>query len=107
MAKFYGSVGFTVTKEEPYGSGIWVETIEEKPYYGDILGNSRRWETSGINDNVVVNMTISIIADPYAFENYQNMRYVKWADGVKWKVSSIDGNEYPRLVLSLGGKYNE
>ena len=42
MAKFYGNIGFLDTVEtEP---GIWEETFQEKPYYGDLVRNTSRWQ---------------------------------------------------------------
>lgn len=103
MAKFYGAIGFVNTVEK--NPGVFVETPVEKNYYGDVTRNARRWEsTETINDSVVVNNTISIVADNYAYENIGAMRYVKWS-GVAWKISSID-IQHPRLVLTLGGIYN-
>lgn len=103
MAKFYGVIGYAETTEQ--APGVWTESIVEKNYYGDILKISRRLQsTENVNDDVVVNNQISIVADPYAFLNFMNMRYVVWM-GVKWKVTNIDVQS-PRLILTLGGIYN-
>lgn len=103
MAKWSGKVGFETTLEtEP---GIWKEKIIEKPYYGDVIRNARRLESSGvINDGVNISNEISFVADPYARENFHAIRYIEFM-GTKWKVSNIDV-QYPRLVLSIGGIYN-
>lgn len=103
MAKFCGEVGYITTKEtEP---GIWVEESKEITYYGDLVRNTSKYQPSGgINDNITINNNISIIADPYAMENFQYMRYVKFM-GTKWKIESIDV-QYPRIVLNVGGLYN-
>lgn len=104
MAKFYGNIGFFDTKETK--PGVWEETIIEKPYYGDITSNRSRYQnTSQVNQDIVLSNTISIIADPYAKENFQHMRYVTYL-GAKWKIESIEV-QYPRVILSLGGVYNE
>lgn len=104
MAKFYGEIGFLDTVEtEP---GVWEETFNEKSYYGDLVRNTSRWQSSEkVNDNVSLSNSISIVADPYASENFQKMRYVKFL-GIKWKIESIEV-QYPRLILSIGGMYNE
>ena len=105
MAKFYGKVGYANTAETPPGSGVWIEGITERNYYGDVLKISRRLQGSGgINDNVNINNEISIVADPFAYENFMNIRYVTWS-GVNWKVSNVT-IQAPRLILSLGGVYN-
>ena len=104
MAKFYGEIGFLDTVEtEP---GVWEETFNEKSYYGDLVRNTSRWQSSEkVNDNISLSNSISIVADPYASENFQKMRYVKFL-GVKWKIESIEV-QCPRLILSIGGMYNE
>lgn len=104
MAKFYGNIGFLDTVEtEP---GIWEETYKVIPYYGDIVRDMSRWQSSGqVNDNITLSNNISIVADPYASENFQKMRYVEYL-GVKWKIESVE-IQYPRLILNIGGEWNE
>lgn len=104
MPKWYGKIGYGVTEET--SPGVWTEEIVERQYYGDIIRNLRRLETSDqVNDNVSVSNEISIVSDPYASENFHSVRWVEFM-GAKWKVSSIEV-QYPRLVLSLGGVYND
>lgn len=104
MAKFCGFVGFCETIETSPDVFSKVET--RKKYYGDVLRNTRRWErTEHLNDDLNVSNKISIIADPYAFEKFAFIRYVEW-NNVKWKVSDVD-IERPRLILTIGGVYNE
>lgn len=106
MAKYYGEVGYRTTEETE--TGIWEEVIIPRNYYGDILKNYVR-----NNDNTyistikspVCNNSISIVADPYAFENFQNIVYATYMNA-KWVVTNIDV-QYPRLILTLGGAYNE
>lgn len=103
MAKFYGKVGYATTVET--APGVWTEQIVERPYYGDVSRSSRRLENGiGLNDDVIVNDTISIMADAYAYENFFAIRYVNWM-GANWKVSTVEPQR-PRLILSLGGLYN-
>ena len=103
MAKFYGNVGYVSTKEvEP---GIWDEQVKELPYYGDLVRNTSKYQTSGgVNDNITINNNISIVADPYAMENFQHMRYVIFM-GTKWKIENVEV-QYPRIILTVGGVYN-
>lgn len=103
MAKWYGKIGYAETQEtEP---GIWEELITERAYFGDAIRNTRLLQNSGnINDNVNVGNQISIIADPYAVQNFHVMRYVEYM-GSKWKVSNVEV-QYPRLILTVGGLYN-
>jgi len=103
MAKFYGVIGFVETEET--SPGVWTEKITERAYYGDILQNTKRWQQgANLNDDIVVNNKISILANMYAFQLLDHIRYVNWM-GVNWKISNIDV-EGPRLILTIGGVYN-
>lgn len=103
MAKWFGVIGYAETVETT--PGVWEEQITERSYYGDVIRNTRRLQTANqVNDNVEVSNEISIVADPYAYQNFHAMRYVEWM-GTKWKVSSVDV-QYPRLTLSIGGVWN-
>lgn len=103
MAKFYGVIGYAVTKET--APGVWTEEIAEQSYYGDLTRNMRRLQDSGdLNDDINVANEISIVADPYANANFHSMRYVAFM-GAKWKISKVEA-QYPRLILTLGGVYN-
>lgn len=105
MARFSGLVGYAVQVEDPPSSGIWVDKIIEKRYFGDIDRVSHRYSPSGtLNDNLTLSNEISIIVDPYARENCGNIRYVKYM-GTAWKVTSID-MKFPRIILSIGEIYN-
>ena len=103
MAKFYGAIGYAETVETK--PGVWEEKITERMYYGDLVRNSRRLQTAdNLNDDVNVANDISIIADPFANENFHSIRYVEFM-GAKWKVSNVEV-KHPRLILSVGGVYN-
>ena len=103
MAKFYGAIGYTEMIES--SPGVFKEQITERKYYGDIIRNTRRLQSADkLNDDINVVNEISIIADPYATENFYSMRSVEFM-GAKWKINNVDV-QYPRLVLTLGGLYN-
>lgn len=103
MAKFYGPIGYAETVETK--PGVWEEQITERMYCGDLVRNTRRLQDSGmLNDNINVANEISIVADPFANENFHSMRYVEFM-GAKWKISNVEV-QYPRLILSIGGEYN-
>lgn len=103
MAKFYGEIGYAETVETK--PGVWTEQITARMYSGDILRNfSNIQATSTLNDNINVANEISILADPYAYQNFHAMRYVEFM-GTKWKIKSVDVR-YPRLILTIGGVYN-
>ena len=104
MAKWYGKVGYAVYAEiEP---GTWKEQITEIPYYGDIKSDhfKRQQSSNQVNDNIVISNVISIVADPFAYQNCSNIAYAEYL-GTKWKVTDIDP-QFPRLLLTLGGVYN-
>lgn len=106
MAKFAGKIGYFNTVEEPDGSGIWVQKVIEKTYKGDLTRNNRRLESisSKVNEDIRISNSISILGDPYAFQNFHSIIYVEFM-GTKWRVESVEVN-YPRLDLSLGGVWN-
>lgn len=103
MAKWYGVIGYADTVEvEP---GIWEEQVTERPYYGELIRNTRRLQTTDkVNDDLTISNQISIVSDPYAINNFHAMKYaVLW--GTKWKITSVEV-QYPRLILEIGGKCN-
>lgn len=103
MAKWFGKVGYAITEEtEP---GLWEEIITERSYFGDTYNDRWKRQNSGeVNDNVTISQTISIIADPFAYQNCSNIAYIEYM-GSKWKVSDV-APMYPRLQLTIGGLYN-
>lgn len=105
MAIGHGIVGFVTQKE--IRPGVWSENeIVEREYGYQILSNNRRFESGiGLNDDISISNKISIIADAFANQNYFNIKYIKY-NGAAWKVSSVEINA-PRLMLTLGGIYND
>lgn len=103
MAKFYGKIGFGFTVED--APGVHKDKILERDYYGDLIRNTRRLQPGEhLNDDINISNEISIVADPYAYQNFHSMRYVVFM-GAKWKISNVEV-QYPRLILTLGGVYN-
>ena len=103
MAKFFGKVCYSTTKET--APGVWTPIEEPREYYGDVIRNARKWNSGeSTNDNLDISNEISILADQFALENFNAIKWVEWS-GVKWKVSGVD-ILYPRLTLRLGGVYN-
>jgi hypothetical protein len=104
MAKFYGKIGFVDTKET--SPGIWEEEVDERDYYGDILRISHRNQvTNTMSDDITINNQISVVADPYAYENFFAIKFVRWM-GKPWRITNVE-IQRPRLILTLGGLYNE
>lgn len=103
MAKFYGAIGYVSLEET--APGVITEQIIERMYYGDVVRNTRRMQSSeNLNDDINVSNEISIIADPYALNHFFDMRYIDWMGG-RWKVTNVEV-QYPRLILTIGGVYN-
>lgn len=104
MAKFFGKIGYGVTEE--IRPGVWKNRITERDYYGDLTRNTRRLESaSQVNNNINISNEISIVADPFAYENFHSMLYAEY-NGAKWRISSVEV-QYPRLILSIGGLYHD
>ena len=104
MAKFYGKVGYVTTTETK--PGVWKPQITEIPYSGDVIQNSSRYTPSNesTNDDLNVSVQISIIADPFANQNFHKMRYIEFMGGL-WEITSVKPDR-PRLLLTVGGVYN-
>lgn len=104
MARFHGKVGF-ISYKESEGS-VFKEVATEKYYSGDVTRISRRFEQSDkLNDNLTLSNEISIIADKFAYENFQYIRYVNYL-GANWEVTSATLGERPRIIMQIGGVYN-
>lgn len=103
--RFFGEVGYGEPTETSPGSGVWADAITEVTYSGDVVRNSRRLEEGiGLNEDLTVNNSISIVADEYANKHFFKIKYVKWQD-IRWTVVSVEVKS-PRLILNLGGLYN-
>ena len=104
MAKFYGPIGYSVSTE--VRPGVWKDTIKERNYYGDLIRDTSRWTASqdSTNDDLTINNQISIVADPFAENNFHSMKYVRFM-GANWKITSVEPR-FPRLILSVGGVYS-
>lgn len=104
MAKFYGEIGYAELVEA--FPGIWQEQITARKYCGDVIKDTVSYRGGEhLNDNLAVNNRLSIVADPFAYEKFHAMRYVNWM-GSLWKITSVEVQR-PRLILSIGGVYNE
>lgn len=103
MAKIHTKIGFAQTVEAV--PGVWEEKTIERPYYGELTKNSRKWSSSEtLNDDLTLTNTVSVLADSFAYQNYSAMRYIVLSNS-KWKITSIDIG-HPRLTLTIGGLYN-
>lgn len=104
MRKYYGEIGFAIMEETK--PGVYIPKTVKRFYYGDIIKNTRKLQTtSNLNDDINISNDFSIISDPFSYENFHNIKYLIYLD-TKWKVTSVEV-QYPRLLLSVGGVYNE
>ena len=103
MAKFKGAIGYVSQVET--APGVWEDLATEKNYRGDVILNQQRWQPSeGVNDNLNLDNSISIIADAFAYTNFGYIKYIIW-HGHRWKIQSL-AVARPRIVLQIGGLYN-
>lgn len=104
MPKFFGVIGYADTRETK--PDVYEEVVTEREYFGDVTRNLRRYQQGqNLNDNLELDNAISIVADPFALAHFSQIRYVVW-NGAKWKAKSVEV-QYPRLLLTIGGVYNE
>ena len=103
MSKWFGKIGYAIQEEsEP---GIWEEEIVERDYYGDLLADNRKRQTnSNVLDEITLSNMVSIIADPFAYNNCSCMAYAEIM-GARWKITEVEVKP-PRLNLTIGGVYN-
>lgn len=101
--RFHGKVGYGETVET--SPGVHEDVITERESFGDVIRNSRKLtEGEGVNPDLSVGHSISIVADAYASEHFLEMRYVEWM-GTRWTVTDVEV-ERPRLILRLGEVYS-
>jgi len=104
MGKYCGTIGYGITSET--APGVWEATIVERTIFGDSFKNTSSRESSeNLNDDIRLSTKISFLADPYALQNFHLIKFVSYL-GSLWKIKSVD-EDYPRLILTLGGVYND
>lgn len=104
--KYYGAIGFSEDEVE-VRPGVFRAQIKEYLYTGDYNRVSTAYRTTEqINDDISDSAEISIVGDSHAFKYMSQIKYAVWR-GVKWKVTNIDDAKHPRLILTLGGIYND
>ena len=105
MAKFYGTIGYA--EQVMVRPGVWDDSITKRVCVCDVIRNTSRWSSSpdSTNDDLNINNQFSILADPFAYQNFHSMKYIEFM-GTKWKITNVEV-QYPRLILTVGGVYNE
>ena len=104
MSKFYGKIGYEELSET--SQSVYTPTIVERCFSGQTERNFTRIspQDNSINDDISLSNEISFVADPYALNHFQTIRYVK-IFGARWKVTNVEPR-FPRLYLTIGGVYN-
>lgn len=103
-SRYCGLVGFVKNVET--ARGLFSEVVEARKYYGDISSEGNRYEYKdmSVNNSTYPTMTLAIVADKYAVENYRHIVYAE-VDGMKMKVITAS-HARPYVTLTLGGVYN-
>lgn len=103
MAKFSGNVGYII--EEETAPGVFTQEPIERKMFGDILRASGSFGTGDkVNSDVRIQPRISVVGDAFAYTHFYDIRYVEYL-GHKWDISYIE-IQRPRIILTLGGRYN-
>lgn len=104
--KFSGKAGFRIDDVETE-HGVYEPIVVVKAIKGSVVINHYQHQNSDKStiDNVRITNQLSIVANQFLNEHISNLMYIEF-QGVKWKVESFDIRP-PRVVVSLGGVYNE
>ena len=102
--KWHGNIGYSKTVVT--APGVHTPQITVYEYDGDIIRASTRQagNPDSTNDNLTLNCQISIVADPFAIENFYSMKWIEFM-GTRWRVASVEP-QFPRLLITPGGVYN-
>lgn len=103
MAKYVGRIGIGHTVDKGYG--VYEMVMEEHDIFGDFLQVPKsQLIAAGVNDDITISNRISIFQNSFVMNNLHDIKYLTYG-GAKWKVSSVELN-YPRIILTTGGLYN-
>jgi hypothetical protein len=104
MTRFAGAVGYATSQEG--APGVWSDVLTEKNYYGEVIRDTSRLvpDATQVNADLSLNNAFSIMADAYAMDNVEAMRYVRW-NGHYWTITSVEVRR-PRLILQIGGLWS-
>lgn len=110
MAKFSGVIGFKTALVE-VRPDVYKEIKEEKKVYGDLIKNIKQsTDVNEINGGMNLSVKVSFVADPYTRLNFADIQYIKLSrdkTAKKWRVKSADITQPPRIILEIGGLYND
>ena len=105
MAKWYGKIGYV--SNVLTAPSVWKNQETVREYFGDVTRHSSGWagNSDSTNDDLTVDIQISIVADQFAYQHFSSMKWIELYD-VKWKITKVEPR-HPRLILTVGGIYNE
>lgn len=95
--KYSGNAGFRLEDVE-VEPGVYEPKLVVKPIKGDLINDTTFSNQNNSN-------RLSIIAHPFLMTHITNLLYVTFM-GQKWKVERYSIKS-PRIILDLGGLYNE
>lgn len=106
--KYYGNAGFRL-KDVEVEPDVYEPQLVVKRVRGDVISSRYRRDQNGDKstiDNIRITNQISLVADQFFMKHISNLLYMEY-QGVKWKVESFDVGKAPRVIVDLGGVYNE
>lgn len=105
--KYSGNAGFRITDVE-VDPDVFEPQVVVKKVRGDVVTSRYHHDQNGDKstiDNIRITNQISLVADQFFMKHISNLQYLEY-QGVKWKVESFNIKP-PRVILDLGGVYNE
>lgn len=110
MSKFHGFIG--VSRSDEIAEDVYKDVVEERPVRGDIAKKVYKYSTiqNGFVKDIEASLTLSFVAPLSLFDHGTKIIYVRGKIGgidSKWEVTSIDAEQRPRLILTIGGVYVE
>lgn len=103
--KLFTKIGFVDTVERKEKPGNYKKVVTEKKKYVDVLSYARRKDGGDtVNGDFIINNRLSVLMDPFIQKNFRTISYIEIM-GTKWKITNAEIS-YPRLILTVGGKYN-
>lgn len=104
MAKWFGKIGYASHVQT--APSVWKTQETVREYFGDIKRNTSSWRenSDSTNDDLTIDVQVSIVADPFAYQHFTSMKWIELYDA-KWKITKIEP-QHPRLILTVGGVYN-
>lgn len=108
MGKYFGNIGYRIDVVDPENPDISKTEITLVKKRGEVLKNSRRWQDTqeSINPTMICSNRIKFIGNSFDYENLSSMIFVEYL-GSRWKISDVDLSERPKIIVTLGGLYNE